>query len=234
MREIRRAAERFETRGQGRRTAHSFSFGAHYDPANVGFGILVAHNDDALGPGAGYSDHPHVDTEIVTVVLDGTLAHRSPAGDFADLGEGAVQVQSAGSGIVHSEFALGPTRFVQAWMRPDDSGGRPRREVGTLPPVGGGLAAVAGESSYAALPIGCAGATLWVARLLPGESAELPDAAGLHVFVATGTATAGESRLAAGDSLRARDEGGFAITAAGADGAVTTILTWAFAERIRG
>ena len=38
----------------GRVTRHSFSFGPHYDPANLGFGPLVCHNDDHLDqPGIG-------------------------------------------------------------------------------------------------------------------------------------------------------------------------------------
>ncbi len=35
---------------RGRVTRHSFSFGPHYDPANLGFGPLVCHNDDVLDP----------------------------------------------------------------------------------------------------------------------------------------------------------------------------------------
>src|SRR4028119_142963 len=105
------------TAGEGRLTRHSLSFGAHYDPGNVAFGALVAHNDDRLEPGSGYPDHPHVDVEIVTWVLEGVLAHRDSLGGAADLGPGTVQVQSAGSGVRHSEIAdpgAGPTRFVQA------------------------------------------------------------------------------------------------------------------------
>ncbi len=244
MREIRRSGVRFETLAEGRRTTHSFSFGTHYDPANVGFGPLVAHNDDRLGPGAGYPDHGHVDTEIVTVVLEGVLAHRDSSGGAADLGPGSVQVQSAGSGIVHSEFAIGEvaigelaggaaaggtTRFVQAWVRPDVSGGAPSRSVGVLPPVGSGPAAVAGGAS-ALLPIACAGATLWVARLSPGEAASLPDVSALHAFVATGAAVADGLTLSAGDTLRAHDEGGLTLTADTGPGVVTTVLTWAFAS----
>ena len=34
---------------------HSLSFGPHYDPANLGFGPLVCHNDDVLDPSAAAS-----------------------------------------------------------------------------------------------------------------------------------------------------------------------------------
>ena len=42
--EVRRAADRFVTVEPGRTTRHSFSFGRHYDPGNVGIADLVAHN----------------------------------------------------------------------------------------------------------------------------------------------------------------------------------------------
>ena len=52
MIEYRPADERFRTDSEGRTTWHSFSFGAHYDPKNVGFDALVAHNDENLPPGS--------------------------------------------------------------------------------------------------------------------------------------------------------------------------------------
>ena len=61
-------------------TRHVFSAGAHYDPANLGFGPLVCHNDDLLQPGGGYPDHPHQDLEIVTWVLSGVLLHTDSTG----------------------------------------------------------------------------------------------------------------------------------------------------------
>ena len=67
--DIRRAGDRFRSEGDGRSTAHSFSFGPHYDPANTAFGGLICHNDDRVAPGFGYADHPHRDLEIVTWVL---------------------------------------------------------------------------------------------------------------------------------------------------------------------
>ncbi len=53
MIEYRPGEDRFVTRAEGRTTWHSFSFGGHYDPANVGFATLVAHNDERLPGGTG-------------------------------------------------------------------------------------------------------------------------------------------------------------------------------------
>ena len=100
--EYRLARDRFRTEAEGRTTWHSFSFGAHYDPANVGFESLVAHNDERLPPGTGYADHPHADLEIVSWVLTGSLHHASDVGT-GDTGPGWVQRLSAGSGVVKQQ-----------------------------------------------------------------------------------------------------------------------------------
>ena len=198
------------TRRPDRSTAHSFSFGEHYDPANLGFGPLVAHNDDRLQPGGGYPTHPHRDLEIVTWVLAGALVHTDSLGGSAVLGPGMVQVQSAGSGITHAEVAdpaSGPTRFVQAWVRPDAPGGTPRRTAAT-PEPGPGLHRVAGGSD---LPVGTAGASFWVGEV--ASRVVLPQAPLLHVFDAV-----------SGDAWRVRDEPGRELEL----GAPGLLLVWAF------
>ena len=65
---------------EGRTTRHSFSFGDHYDPENVGFGPMVCHDDHLLRGGAGFPDHPHRDLEIVTWVLSGAVVHTASVG----------------------------------------------------------------------------------------------------------------------------------------------------------
>lgn len=202
---------RLVTRRPDRATAHSFSFGEHYDPANVGFGPLVAHNDDRLAPGGGYPDHGHRDLEIVTWVLSGALVHTDSLGHRSVLGPGTVQVQSAGSGITHSETAdpaSGPTRFVQSWVRPEAPGGQPVRAVGP-PPAGPGLRRVVGGSD---LPVGVAGASFWAGAVTGAVT--LPEAPLLHVFDAV-----------SGDAWRITDEPGRELVLPEAG----LLLVWAFA-----
>lgn len=218
-------SSRFTTHDADRVTRHSFSFGPHYDPANLGFGPLVCHNDELLQPGGGYPDHPHRDLEIVTWVLSGVLLHTDSTGHTAPIGAGTAQVMSAGSGIRHAEIAdlaSGPTRFVQAWVRPDEPGGTPVHREQEVPLAGAGLVPVAGGGG---LPIGTTGASLRVARLAPGESVDLPDAPRLHVFAATGSVSVGEHRLGAGDAARLVDEGGGTAVAE----EPTDLLVWSFA-----
>ncbi len=202
---VQRGADRFVTRTEGRTTWHSFSFGTHYDPANLDFGAMVAHNDENLPPGTGYAAHPHRDTEIVTWVLAGALRHTDDAGNSGVLLPGEVQRVSAGSGIVHSETAepgIG-TRFLQTWLRPDQPGGAPSYAV-TRGGLDAGLTEVVGPG---ALTVGTAGARLSLVEGATGALV-LPDSPRLHVFVVAGRATLGDRALEAGDAARLRGQGG--------------------------
>ena len=78
--QIHPAQQRNRTVSERIVSRHSFSFGPYYDPGNLGFGVLIVHNEDTILPGGGYPMHPHRDTEIVTWVLSGTLEHRDSGG----------------------------------------------------------------------------------------------------------------------------------------------------------
>jgi quercetin 2,3-dioxygenase len=222
--EYRPGEDRFVTRAEGRTTWHSFSFGAHYDPGNVGFGRLVALNDERLPPGTGYADHPHADLEIVTWVLSGALRHTSTVGSGV-VGPGRVQRLSAGSGVVHSEVADGEeeTRFLQAWVRPDESGLEPDYLSADLE-AGAGWTTVAGADG--AVPLAARNTTLHVAELPRGERLDLPEARRLHVFVAAGQVMLGERLLEPDDAARLLDEPGRRVTAE----ADSHVVVWAFRE----
>ena len=127
-------SQRSSSTAPGRETRHSFSFGPHYDPANLGFGPLVCHNDDLLDPSAstvaGYPEHPHTELEIVTWVLEGALVHTDSSGHRHVVETGRAQVLSAGTGVRHSEVAAAPqTRFVQVWLQSSEALGEDARET---------------------------------------------------------------------------------------------------------
>ena len=225
--EVRRAADRPATRADGLVSRHSFSFGPHYDPANIAHGVLVAHNDDEAEGGHGYDTHPHRDLEIVTWVLEGGLTHA----DTEHLSDrsgvvvpGLVQRLSAGRGVHHSEHhdpGSGPrVRFVQMWVLPDEPDGDPSyalADVGTALDRGE-LVPVASGRQDAAIAIRSSAATLHVARMQPGTAVDLPDAPYLHAFVARGTADLeGAGLLAEADAARFTDAGQARVTA-GPDG----------------
>lgn len=228
--EIHRAGDRFATEGEGRETRHSFSFGSHYDPANLRFGLLVCHNDELVQPGSGYPDHPHSNLEIVTWVLDGSLRHQDSQGNSGVVEPGRVQAMSAGSGVVHAEtvdVTSGPTRFLQAWLLPDEPGGATSYSSGAIEPSAEWTPLASGSHPSAAARIGAAGATLWAARVGAGASVEVPDVPHAHLFVATGaTSITGSAtdRLGESDAVRLTGEGA-TLTAS----MPTELLLWTFA-----
>ena len=232
--EIRRADERFRTASEWLESRHSFSFGPHYDPANVGFGFLVAHNDETVAPGTGFETHPHQDLEIVTWVLRGALAHRDSEGNSGVVHPGLAQRRSAGSGIQHSEWsdAGDPVHYVQMWVRPDRFDLPPSYQQAEIDLRGGELVPIASglpqHASSTAIRINQGSAGLSVARLPPGQTVSLPSAPYLHLFVALGTASlenAGD--LGTADAVRQIDADGRRLTA-GPDGA--EILVWEMSD----
>jgi quercetin 2,3-dioxygenase len=222
--ELRPAGERFHTQTGGLDSWHSFSFGAHHDSANTHHGLLIAHNDDHLGPGAGFASHPHREMEVVTWVLSGVLRHEDSTGRPATIYPGLAQRMSAGRGIEHSEANASPddapVHFVQMWVPPDERGGAPgyaQAEVdpaalaGALQPIASGLAKHRGNT---AISLNNAGAAMLATTLAPGRSVVLPDAPYLHLFVAAGTVEVeAVGCLADGDAVRFTDGGGNRVTA---------------------
>ena len=103
---------------------HHFSFANYHDPARVHWGPLRVWNDDAIQAGTGFPPHPHADMEIITYVREGAISHRDNQGNEGRTEAGDVQVMSAGTGIVHSEYNLEPdtTRIFQIWIVPNRRG----------------------------------------------------------------------------------------------------------------
>jgi quercetin 2,3-dioxygenase len=237
--EVRRSADRYVTRTPWLESHHSFSFGPHYDPANVHHGVLVVNNDDTMQPGGGFDSHAHRDMEIVTWVLQGSLMHQDSAGNTGVIRPGLAQRMSAGTGILHTErnsaghTGGGPSdqivRFVQMWVAPDEPGltpGYEQRDITDLLRDGGLVTVLSGiprHDNIALVRIHNRRAALHIARLGTGARVVLPDAPYVHLFVATGAARledAGELRV--GDAARLWSSGARAVTAT----ADAEILVW--------
>ena len=189
-------------------TRHSFSFGEHYDPENVGFGPLVALNDETVRAGEGYPEHLHRDVEIVSWVVSGTLVHADSAGRPTHVGPGTVQRLAAGSGVTHTEGATsdGPVRFVQIWLRPDETGTAPAYAVGEVDSDAlerAWVAVASGSDPAAVVDLRSRGTSLWVTRLAAGEERLLPEAPSAYGLVARGGVEVdGVGRLDEGDALK--------------------------------
>lgn len=114
---------------------HHFSFANYYDPNKMGIGPLRVWNDDTIQPGTGFPFHPHRDMEIITYVREGAITHEDNLGNKGRTEAGDVQVMSAGTGIVHSEYNLEDevTRIFQIWIMPDGRGHQPRWDAREFP-----------------------------------------------------------------------------------------------------
>ncbi|MEU5534774.1 pirin family protein [Streptomyces sp. NPDC020362] len=192
--DVRRAGERY--RGgdpeAGIDSRHAFSFGPHYDPGNLRFGAVIACNEERLAPGAGFDEHPHSHTEIVTWVVEGELTHRDSTGHETRVRPGDVQHLSAAAGVRHVERndASVPLTFVQMWLAPLEPGGDPSYEI---------VHGIADSTPYA---VAGAGAMLHVRRLGPGERTAVPDAAYVYAHVVHGEIRLAGETLGPGDSVR--------------------------------
>jgi hypothetical protein len=114
---------------------HSFSFGSWHNPERIQFGTLRVLNDDTIAAGMGFGTHGHENMEIITIPLEGDLAHKDNMGNSATIKTGDIQVMSAGTGIQHSEFnpnADLQTKLFQIWLFPKTKNVEPRYQQITM------------------------------------------------------------------------------------------------------
>lgn len=194
---------------------HTFSFGHYHDPEWMGFGPLRVINEDRVAPGGGFAPHSHANMEILSVVLEGGLAHRDSTGTDGVIRPGEVQWMSAGHGIQHSEYNASqtePVHFLQIWIQPDRVNAKPDYAQAFFDPE-----ARRGRWRVLASPDGAEGslairqqAWLHAVRLGAGETAEwmLDPARRYWLHVAAGEAAVAGRELGAGDALGFEGEGG--------------------------
>ncbi len=108
---------------------HTFSFANYYNPERMNFGVLRVLNDDMVESGMGFGTHPHRDMEIISIPLEGDLEHKDSMGTTAVIRKGEIQVMSAGSGVMHSEYNRNSdekVKFLQIWVIPNKMNVTPR------------------------------------------------------------------------------------------------------------
>ena len=67
--------------------------------------------------------------EIVSIPLYGDLEHKDSMGNITVISEGEIQVMSAGTGILHSEYNKNKdkeVKFLQIWIQPNKKNVTPR------------------------------------------------------------------------------------------------------------
>ena len=108
---------------------HTFSFANYYNPERMSFGVLRVLNDDQVASGMGFGTHPHRDMEIISIPLEGDLEHKDSMGTTAVIRKGEIQVMSAGTGVMHSEYNKNKdelVKFLQIWVIPNKMNVTPR------------------------------------------------------------------------------------------------------------
>jgi len=237
---LRRSAERGHADHGWLQSFHSFSFADYHDPAHMGVGNLRVLNEDRIAPGTGFGTHGHRDMEILSVVLDGALAHQDSMGngasrdravDKADgvIRPGDVQRMSAGTGVLHSEFnhqADRATHFLQIWIVPSRRGIAPGYEQKHF-----GTESRRGRLALVASPDGAKGsltihadAHLHIGLFDGAERAEraLDPARIAYVHLARGALRVNGQALQAGDALRLDGEPALVLE----DGAAAEVLVF--------
>lgn len=114
---------------------HTFSFANYHNPERMHFGVLRVLNDDRVNPGMGFGTHPHDNMEIISIPLEGDLEHKDSMGNTTVIKNGDIQVMSAGTGIMHSEYNKNSdklVKFLQIWVYPNKRNVKPRYDQITL------------------------------------------------------------------------------------------------------
>ena len=224
---IRRSLERGHADHGWLNSYFTFSFADYYDPEHMGFRVLRVINEDRIAPSKGFGPHAHRDMEILTYILDGTLAHRDSMGEHHEIGPNEIQAMSAGSGIVHSEVNPSPTQTVhllQIWIEPGVEDVGPSYQQVAIAPESkqGRLRLLAGPANGPAIPdtVIQQDARLYSALLDNGESVTALLEPGRYgwVQVARGRMSVNGQPLETGDGAAISDERTLSFSGSGDEG----------------
>jgi hypothetical protein len=176
-------------------------------------------NDDRVSPGRGFDTHGHRDMEIFSYVLQGGLQHRDSMGTGSVIRPGDVQMMSAGSGVLHSEFNASRedlVHFLQVWIVPDRKGVAPRYQQRhfTADEKRGRLRLIISPDGAEGSLSVYQDARVYAGLFDGDERQALPLAAGryAYVHVARGSLEVNGERLDEGDGARLRDPGEIRLT----------------------
>ncbi len=211
----------------GRRTVGSFIFFDHMGPAEF-----------PPGEGIQVRPHPHIGLATVTYLFEGEIMHRDSLGYVQPIRAGAVNLMTAGRGIVHSERAgedlhtTSRLHGIQSWMALPD--GHEETDpafvhypASTLPELdvsGVTVRVIIGTAYGATSPVSTLSPMLYLECRMPeGAQILLPDdQAELAIYVVEGGVVAGDEEVGAGVMAVAADGGPLSLRAA-ADSRVMVI-----------
>ncbi len=190
---------------------YTFSFGEYRNPEWMGFGALRVINDDRIAAGVGFPTHGHRDMEIITIVLDGALAHKDDLGNGATIFPGDVQKMSAGTGVAHSEFNPSQekaTHSLQIWIVPEREGLAASYEQKSFPAVVDEFQLIASRDGRKGSIIVHQDVSLYQARMGQANPMKfrLDQGRRAWIHVAEGSIFLNEVEMAAGDGAAVTEE----------------------------
>jgi quercetin 2,3-dioxygenase len=188
---------------------HHFSFANYHNPEKMCHGELLVINDDRIDPHTGFDTHPHKDMEIITYVRKGAITHKDNKGNEGRTTSGNVQVMSAGTGILHSEFNLEDeeTNIYQIWIKPKTTGIKPDWDMAEFPK----------QSATKSLPLLVSGdkkaplninqdARIYAGRLNNGEQIIHNIIGKAYILISEGTINVSGNIAQKGDGLAVSEE----------------------------
>lgn len=228
--------ERGRASADGVESLLTFSAGAYYDPAWMGFGALRAVRELRVDPGAGLAVHRHANMDVFSYVLEGAMGFEGAYGSEGEDGErgtvraGELQWLGAGHGLRHRAFnpaADAPLRFLQLWVQPDRLNARPAYALSAAPAAGEGgwVLRASRDGAEGGLPVR-QDLRLYSLDLAAHAQARRALDAGRSYWLQmlAGGAQAHGRALAAGDALGLIGESGELAVVADADGAQALLL----------
>lgn len=218
--ELYKSGDRGSTKLDWLDSKHSFSFGEYYNHNNIHFGALRVLNDDIVEPGKGFGTHPHNNMEIISIVLEGALEHKDSMGSIQVIKKDDVQVMSAGTGVLHSEYNHSneeTVNFLQIWIITAKENIKPRYDQKSFPlndRVNQLKVVVDGDKESGALTIG-QDAKVILGNLGEDKSIDysIKKNNGIYVFVFDGSLKIYDNLLEKRDALSIEDTDTITFTA---------------------
>ncbi len=220
MIQIVKSSQRGKTHLDWLESYHSFSFSHHFDPDNIQFGPIRVLNDDIIAPASGFPKHPHNNMEIVTIALEGALAHEDSTGGKDVIRPGEVQRMTAGSGVYHSEFNNSddePAHILQIWFIPDKAGYEPsyeQRNYDKSKAVNNLYKLVSKKNGDGVVTIN-QDADLYISELDGGNALtyNIKSERGVYVYLFSGKLSINDNEFNKGDAAKIKEESDIKITA---------------------
>ena len=186
----------------------------------------------AVGEGVDVRPHPHIGISTVTWLFDGEIIHRDSLGHHRPIRPGAVNLMTAGSGIVHSERTSAEERArgaalhgIQLWLAlpaelQEMDPAFTHYPAETIPVVerpGSRVSVIIGEAYGVPSPVEVPSPTLYAEALFSGPAdLALPDQYQERaVYVVDGEVMIGDDAVGAGCMAVIRPGPGVAVRSAG-------------------